>query len=203
MKRVRNPEQTRARLLEAGFLEIYKHGFQAASIDRILKHTSVTKGAFFHHFRTKKALGYAVVDEVIARMIADQWEVPLRDSTDPMATILQSFETGVRVLEAARPNLGCPLNNLAQEMSPIDSGFQKRTERVFKLWTDTFATAIRRAVKLGQVRKSVDPKSTALYLVAQIEGILSLAKNSQDPRVLRSGLKSMSRFIGLLLIPGR
>jgi len=67
-----------------------------------------------------------------------------------MATILQSFETGIRVLEVARPNLGCPLNNLAQEMSPIDSGFQKRTERVFKLWTDTFATAIRRAIRRSE-----------------------------------------------------
>ena len=200
MKRVRNAELTRGRLLQAGFLEIYKHGFQAASIDRILKHTSVTKGAFFHHFRTKKDLGYAVVDEVIAGMIADQWQAPLRDSDDPLATILRSFEAGIRVLEAVRPNLGCPLNNLAQEMSPIDSGFQRRTERVFKLWTDTFATAIRRAIKFGQVHRSVDPKSTALYLVAQIEGILSLAKNSQDPRVLHSGLKSMSRFVGLLRI---
>jgi len=124
-------------------------------------------------------------------------------STHPMATILQSFETGIRVLEVARPNLGCPLNNLAQEMSPIDSGFQKRTERVFKLWTETFAKAILRAIKLGQVRKSVDPKSAALYLVAQIEGILSLAKNSQDSRTLRSGLRSISGFIGHLLIPGR
>lgn len=198
MKRIRNAAQTRGRLLEAGFLEIYKHGFQAASIDRILDHTSVTRGAFFHHFPTKKDLGYAVVDEVIASMIAAQWEVPLRDSDDPLSTILRSFEAGIRVLQAARPNLGCPLNNLAQEMSPIDRGFQRRTERVFKLWKDTFAKAIRKAIKLGQVRKSVDPRSTALYLVAQIEGILSLAKNSQDPRVLRSGLKSMSRFVDSL-----
>lgn len=194
MKRTRNAEATRSRLLQAGFLEIYKHGYQAASIDRILEHTAVTKGAFFYHFPTKKDLGYAVVDEVIARMIAEQWEVPLRSSDHPLQTILDSFEAGIRVLEAARPNLGCPLNNLAQEMSPIDRGFQRRTERVFKMWIDTFAAALRRAIKLGQVRKSVEARSTALYLVAQIEGLLSLSKNSQDPRVLRTGLRSMSRF---------
>ena len=138
------------------------------------------------------------VGEMIATMIAAQWEVPLGDSDDPLDTILRSFEAGIRVLEAARPNLGCPLNNLAQEMSPIDRGFQRRTERVFKLWRETFAKAIRKAIRLGQVRKSIDARGTALYLVAQIEGILSLAKNSQDPRVLRSGLKSMSRFVASL-----
>src|SRR2546430_11523188 len=124
MKGTRNAAQTRGHLLQAGFQEIYKHGFQAASIDRILEHTSVTRGAFFYYFPTKKDLGYAVVDEVIATMIAAQWEVPLGDSDDPLDTILRSFEAGIRVLQAARPNLGCPLNNLAQEMSPIDRGFQ-------------------------------------------------------------------------------
>src|SRR5205814_9607948 len=103
MKRTRNAALTRGRLLEAGFLEIYKHGFQAASIDRILEHTSVTPGAFFHHFPTKKDLGYAVVDEAIAGMIAAQWEAPLRDSDDRLHTILRAFEAGIRVLEAPRP----------------------------------------------------------------------------------------------------
>jgi len=201
MKRIRDAERTRGRLLEAGFLEIYKHGLQAASVERIIEHTSVTKGAFFHHFPTKKDLGYAVVDEVISAMIAGQWQVPLRESAEPLRTILDSFEAGIRVLETARPNLGCPLNNLAQEMSPIDRGFQKRTERVFALWIETFASAIRRAIDLGQVRKTVDPQGTALYLVAQIEGILRLAKNSQDPRVLRSGLQSMTAFFETLANP--
>lgn len=88
-------------------------------------------------------------------------------------------------------------------MSPIDRGFQRRTERVFKRWIDTFAQAIRRAIGLGQVRKSVDPRATALYLVAQIEGILSLAKNSQNPRVLRKGMQSMSDFLETLRLPSR
>lgn len=200
MKRTRDAARTRQKLLEAAFTEIYRYGFQAASVDRILDHTSVTKGAFFHHFPTKRDLGYAVVDEVIASMIASQWDVPQRASDDPLETILDSFAGGIKFLAAARPNLGCPLNNLAQEMSPIDEAFRRRTEDVFRAWIDTYARAIRRAQRLGQVRKDVDPRTTALYLVAQVEGILSLAKNSQDPRVLRTGLKSMRAYLGTLRV---
>lgn len=57
--RVRDKDVTRARLLQAGFEEVYGHGFQAASTDRILERLDLTKGAFFHHFSSKQAFGYA------------------------------------------------------------------------------------------------------------------------------------------------
>ena len=63
----RNPDRTRERLLEAGFVEIYSRGFQPAGLDAIVERAGVTKGALYHHFPGKHALGYAVLDEVIGR----------------------------------------------------------------------------------------------------------------------------------------
>jgi TetR/AcrR family transcriptional repressor of nem operon len=82
----------------------------------------VTKGAFFHHFASKGAFGYSLVEEVLAQMIAAQWVAPLAASDDPLETIAAEFERGAAALKAQRPILGCPLNNLAQEMNPLDSG---------------------------------------------------------------------------------
>jgi TetR/AcrR family transcriptional regulator, transcriptional repressor for nem operon len=61
---------TRRRLLEIGQEEIYLHGFHGASLGVILARAEVTKGAFFHHFASKLAFGYSLVDEVLAEMIA-------------------------------------------------------------------------------------------------------------------------------------
>jgi AcrR family transcriptional regulator len=191
--RGRDKEVTRARLLQAGFEEVYAHGFQAASIDRILDRLDLTKGAFFHHFPTKQAFGYALVDETIADMIRAQWVAPLAASRDPLKTIAEAFEDGVRALEAAPRNLGCPLNNLAQEMSPLDEGFRLRTQQIFELWMTTYELALRRGQASGVVRASVDARSAAFSLVAEIEGILSLSRNSQDARVLRHGLRALIR----------
>jgi AcrR family transcriptional regulator len=191
--RVRDKELTRARLLAAGFEEVYERGFQAASIDRILERLEVTKGAFFHHFSSKAEFGYALVDETIASMIRAQWVDTLAVSTDPLTTISEAFEAGVKVLEAAPLNLGCPLNNLAQEMSPLDDGFRLRTQQVFELWMQTFELALRRGQVAGVVSTMIDPRATAFALVAEIEGILSLSRNSQDRRVLRLGLQNLQR----------
>jgi TetR/AcrR family transcriptional regulator, transcriptional repressor for nem operon len=191
----RDPEATRRLILEAGQQEIYLHGFQGASVDSILKQAGVTKGAFFHHFRTKTDFGYCVVDEILAGMIAGQWVGPLRSAADPLEAIAAEFERGVEFLRASRPILGCPLNNLAQEMNPLDEGFRARTSAVFGLWRATFEHAIGRGQRAGAVLGGIDAADAAHALVAQIEGTLSLARNSQDPADLTIGARGLRRHL--------
>lgn len=197
-KRVRNADETRAKLLQAGFEEVYRHGFQAASVDDVLRRVSVTKGAFFHHFPNKTEFGYALVDEVIAGMIRAQWVEPLSTSSDPLTTIADAFDGGARELARAPINLGCPLNNLAQEMSPLDDGFRLRTQHVFELWMQTYEMALRRGQVAGTVSTKIDPKAVAFALVAEIEGILSLSRNSQNQQALTIGAKNLRRRLDAL-----
>src|SRR5258708_39678385 len=89
--RRRDPDRTRERLLDAGFFEIYRHGFQAAGLDTIVDRAEVTKGALYHHFPSKHALGYAVLEEVIARFTDRRWIDPLSSPADPVAAIVESM----------------------------------------------------------------------------------------------------------------
>src|ERR1700732_4348202 len=89
----RDPERTRGRLLRAAFREMYRSGFRSADLDAILAAAGVTKGALYYHFDNKDALGYAVVDEVIASNLHQKWVQPLRNAKDPigvLARIVQS-----------------------------------------------------------------------------------------------------------------
>ena len=185
----RNPERTRKRLLQAAFQEIYRSGFRSADVDAILSAAGVTKGALYHHFDSKEALGYAVVDEVISSTTRNKWVQPLRAAKNPIDTLV-----GIIRSTSLRPEdfeCGCPLNNLAQEMSPIDEGFRKRTARVFKDWHRAITVALREGQRRRLVRNDVEADEAATSLIATYEGYLSLAKNSQDARVLRSGQRNL------------
>lgn len=197
----RDPAATRQRLLAAGQQEIYLRGFQGASVEAILARAGVTKGAFFHHFPTKAAFGYTVVEEVLAAMIAAQWADPLGETADPLETIAAEYERGIVMLGRQQPILGCPLNNLAQEMNPLDEGFRTRIQAVFAAWHAAFRQALERGQQRGTVRADVDACDTAHALVAQIEGTLSLARNSQNPEDLTSGCRSLRRFLESLRAP--
>src|SRR4030095_5203309 len=72
-RRTRAPDATRQKLLYAAFEEMYRSGFQAASLDAILAKAGVTKGALYHHFPDKAALGYAVVDEVVRAPVLEAY----------------------------------------------------------------------------------------------------------------------------------
>src|SRR5215470_11223210 len=81
----KDPEGTRARILQAAFQEFYKHGFQGGSLNHIVEIAGTTKGALFHHFAGKQELGYAVLDEVIGPVMHQRWVSTLVDSRDPLA----------------------------------------------------------------------------------------------------------------------
>jgi TetR/AcrR family transcriptional regulator, transcriptional repressor for nem operon len=187
--RSRDPVLTRQRLLQAASQEICHSGFRGSDLEGILNRAGVTKGALYHHFENKEALGHAVVDEVLAAGVRDKWLRPLERATNPidaLARIVQSTSTKPEWLRG-----GCPINNLAQEMSALDEGFRKRLAKLFSGWYDGIAAALREGQKRGLVRNEVDPRERAIFLVAVYEGYLSLAKNSQDARVLRAGKRTL------------
>ena len=175
---------TRQVILEAAYEEIHARGFQGASLSKILSSTSVTKGALYHYFPTKLALGYAVVDEILAEHIQQQWVQPLLKTDDPISNFKNIIlQTGGEITEGDI-QCGCPLNNLAQEMAPIDEGFRSRVETVYRSWRKGIESALLKGQEKGFVKKEVNVKSVSTMVVASLEGCMGLAKNAQSKKVL-------------------
>src|SRR5579859_1535753 len=133
-KKIRDLERTRAEILEAAFPLVLEHGFQGVSIDDIVAETRHTKGAFYHLFPTKLDLGYALVDEVVRPLIIERWVAPLDDFENPLEGMLSQIEKLIGRESPETLKLGCPLNNLVQEMTPLDAGFRKRLQSALDLW---------------------------------------------------------------------
>ena len=200
-RRLRDPDRTRERLLQAAFREVRRSGFQSAGINTILAATNVTKGALYHHFDSKEALGYAIVDEVIAKLVRDRWLLPLLSDGQPIDILIGI----VRRLPTRPADVGesCPLLNLAQEMSPLNEQFRKRLERLFLAWQEGIATLLRKGQSQGTVRRNLNPEETASFLVAMVEGHASLAKNAQNAKVWEVGTRNIVGWLKSLRAPSQ
>ncbi|OBS10525.1 TetR/AcrR family transcriptional regulator [Acidihalobacter prosperus] len=196
-----NPENTRQRLLCAAHREIYERGFQAASLERILADTGLSKGALYHHFDTKQALGIAVVEEVIAARVRREWIDPLMQAERPLDLLAGLLDRKQRDADPANVRLGCDLNNLIQEMSPCDEVFRNALHRVLQDWTDALTQALRRARALGQIRPEVDCKQAALFVIASMEGCAGLSKNLQDIEAYRGCMRTLGDYLAQLGTP--
>src|ERR1700683_107785 len=159
----RNSERTRALLLQAAFEEIYRSGFRSADLEAILAAAGVTKGALYYHFDNKEALGYAVVDEVMASDLHRKWVQPLRNTKDPIDALVRIVQSESLKREDVRR--GCPLLNLSQEMSGIDEGFSRRTARLFRDWHDAVAGALRAGQKRGLGGSDIEAEETAMLRI--------------------------------------
>jgi TetR/AcrR family transcriptional repressor of nem operon len=196
VRSVRNPDQTRRRILEAAFIEMYRNGFQGMRLDEVTAASELTKGALYHHFPNKQALGYAVVEEIIRPMMEAIWVEPLQQASDP----LQGLVNVIEHMPEAKPSemmiqYGCPLNNLAQEMSPLDEGFRQRLDQVFNIWHQVISDALQTARSKGIIREDIDCEDTATFVMAAMEGCIGIAKNAQSVDRLMACNRGLMQYL--------
>lgn len=194
----KTPDLTRQKLLEAAFAEIHRNGFQAASLAQILADIGLTKGALYHHFPDKKALGLAVVDEVIRPALAAMMFAPLAETREPLAALQALLAAKAAENDPMVVTLGCPLNNLMQEMSPVDEGFRLHLNGVFRDWVEVVAAALKRGKTAGEVRRDVDAEATAFFIVSALEGCIGMSKNTQSVTAYRGCLAQLGRYLDTL-----
>ncbi len=195
---IKNPDTTRQKLLQAAFTEIYRHGFQAASLTQILSDTGLTKGALYHYFPDKKELGLAVVEEIIRPLITEMMFHPIAETRQPLSTMQKLLIAKTAEDDPLTVALGCPLNNLMQEMSPVDETFRLHLNNLFQDWVTVVQKALTRGKESGEVRKDVDATETALFIVSALEGCVGMCKNTQSVPAFRGCLAQLGRFLDTL-----
>jgi TetR/AcrR family transcriptional repressor of nem operon len=191
---MRDPEKTRIQILSAAFDIVYKNGFRASSVKEIVSKAGVTEGAFFHHFHTKDDLGYALTDE-IKEMILERWIRPLVAYENPIQGMVVRYRKLLEATTDEELSLGCPLNNLTQEMSPVDSVFRDRLRAILGFWIDETERYLKIAQTRGFLRPSVNPREAAEFVVMVEEGSAALVKNLGDRRLYWSLYESFRQYM--------
>lgn len=198
MVRVRDPEGTRERLLEAAFGEIHTHGYTAASMDAIVERSGVTKGALYHHFGSKKGLAQALIDGPIRAMVVDAFLAPLSEGGDPIDGIRSCIDTQLEGMTDEHAVQGCPLNNLAQELTATDDDFQHQIDGVYEIWREALTEALARGQAAGQVRADVEVQEVATFVVAAVAGSAGFAKTSRSMEVGRASMRVLCDYLETL-----
>jgi TetR/AcrR family transcriptional repressor of nem operon len=198
-KRSRAPGATRRKILEAAFAEFYKNGFQGGSLNHIVRTAGTTKGALFHHFSGKQELGYAVVEEIIGPLLEQRWLEAVKDSNDPISALKKAFRHYVKTdIKSGSFLQGCPLNNVAQEMSPLDEGFRERIDQLYATWRKTYAAALADGMKAGKVRKDIVPQHVAALVVATQMGIWGTGKSSRSAALMTQAGEAVCGYLDSL-----
>jgi TetR/AcrR family transcriptional repressor of nem operon len=196
--RPRDGRQTREAILEAAAELMHLQGYQATSLDDVLRESGVGKGNFYYHFKSKEDLGYAILDQAIASFLGKTLEPCFSDVSTPRLDQIRCFLG--RVLAAQRERNcvgGCALGNLASELSDVHEGFRARLFGVFSAWRARLTQALAEAQAEGSVGSDCRPEAVAQFLVASLEGAILMTKLTKDIAVMEGCVDELRRYLTL------
>lgn len=178
---------TRERLVTTARDLVHASSYADVGVEDVCRAAGVNKGSLYHFFPSKQALGLAVLDrnwELMRGLLDEAFdaEAPPLDRLDAFLTAYASMMRTMREHLGATP--GCPLGNLAAELSAHEPDMRARIAEVLTAWTDRVASVVRDAQARGDVDPSFDATEAARGVVALVQGYGVLAKADDDPTAL-------------------
>lgn len=173
---------TRGTILQNAFDLIYIRGYQSTSIDDILATTNVTKGAFYYHFANKDQMGLAVINEIIFPEIYQGFIHPLKGSEKPAKDVYKMIRHILFDIPFFKVQNGCPLANLINEMSPLNTDFSEALNKISDKCIESLKDSFKHGRKAGKIRSGINEEGVAYFILSGYWGIRNLGKlrNSQD-----------------------
>jgi AcrR family transcriptional regulator len=174
----------RNRVLDVAAAAFQERGFGATSTHDIVREAGVTGGALHHHFPTKKSLALAVIGERVSPEVGEAWIARVRDAPSAAEGILAAFDDVRAALDAQGSVSGCPLGNLALELSLADEDLRAALSGEYGKWREAIADKLRGDIAQGKGDFASDPEAFANVVVAMFSGAMAIAKADQSSAAL-------------------
>lgn len=201
MARKANP-QTRDNLMEAAFGLVRQKGLSATSVDEICAAAGVSKGAFFHHFKSKEELAAAAADHWSAVTEAFFETAPYHAPEDPLERLLGYIDFRREMMGGEIAEFTCFVGTMAQEAwatsPPVAAAtWDSMRRHGEKLVPDIEAAMAARGLSEDGAA-GWSAQSLALHIVAVTQGAFILAKASGEAAPARASLDHLRRYIEML-----
>ncbi|MGH7719984.1 MAG: TetR/AcrR family transcriptional regulator [Gemmatimonadaceae bacterium] len=186
----------RAHIIDAATSLILRSGFQQTSVDDVIREAGLCgKGHFYHYFKSKEELGFAVLERQFGRF-AEEGLVLLRDPLrDPLERLNGFIDAVVATHAEQRAEGGCPFGNLGAEMADANEGFRIRIATVFDRWAEQIQAL------LWEVRPRLvadaDTARLSRFIIATLEGALLMSKVQREREDLEGIAEDLKRFVAM------
>jgi len=187
---------TREQILQVVFDDLRIHGYQGLRPDKVVaEKLQLTKGSLYYHFKQGKLqIGHAIVDEILYPRYTAPW-LGLTTYDGHPIDYLQEVLLHLRQHFTDQHLYGCPLNNLIQEMSPLEEGFRLRLQRITDEIETQLEAGIARGIAQKQIRPGTDPKAVGQFVLAAIEGAYTVAKVAREPEAFMRCMDQLGGYL--------
>lgn len=198
MKQELKSELSKQLIIDQAFQLFYENGFKTTSIETIMKTTSLTKGAFYHHYKNKKELALAVISSKLQNRVYEAMILPLYENGDVLVLLEDTFLKRMKSFSFYDKKHGCPMNNMINEIATFESAYQEALKNVIENWKQALITLINRGKEENRIQPHLSSSAIAVYLISAFEGIRGIRKLYDDDIIIDDYLLGLSDYINHL-----
>jgi TetR/AcrR family transcriptional repressor of nem operon len=191
----------RQKLLDAALSVIREKGYSSTSVDELCAEAGVTKGAFFHHFRTKDALAVAAANHWSNITGALFETAPYHRHTDPLDRVLGYLDFRKGILQGEIAEFTCLVGTMVQEVYGTNPDIREACEASISGHVAKVEEDIAAAMKRHRIRAAWTAESLALHTQAVLQGAFILAKAKGGAAIAAASIDHVHRYIELLFQP--
>jgi TetR/AcrR family transcriptional regulator, transcriptional repressor for nem operon len=188
----------RTKILASALAVLRGKGYAATSVDDLCAAAGVTKGAFFHHFKSKEDLAVAAADYWSETTAAFFASAPYHAHGDPLQRLLGYIDFRKAILIGDIPEFTCLAGTMVQETYATNPSIRDACARAILDHAKTLEADIAAAVAARAVTPSWSAKSLALHTQAVLQGAFILAKAKGGAQVAAESVDHLRRYVELL-----
>lgn len=200
MVRTATPD-ARTKLLDAALGVIRTKGYSATTVDELCAAAGVTKGAFFHHFKSKDALGVAAAEHWSEITGAAFVDAPYHHHADPLERVLGYVAFRKELLQGRVPEFTCLVGTMVQETYETTPAIRDACDRSISAHAATLEADIEAAMCERNMVPDWTAQSLALHTQAVLQGAFILAKAKGGSDIAADSIDHLTRYLKLLFSP--
>jgi TetR/AcrR family transcriptional regulator, transcriptional repressor for nem operon len=190
--------ESKTKLLDAALHVIRAKGYTATRLEDICEAAGLTKGSFFHHFKSKEDLGLAAAAYWGDRTSAFFASAPFHQFSDPLDRLLAYVDFRKAILQGDLPDFTCLVGTMVQEIYDTHPDLREACNKSISDHAATLAPDIEEAMLQRGIQASWTAESLALYMQACIQGAFILAKAKHGPEIAAACIDHLRWYIELL-----
>jgi TetR/AcrR family transcriptional repressor of nem operon len=192
---------SKTKLLDAALTVIRTKGYSATTVDDICHAAGVTKGSFFHHFKSKDELALAAAGHFSDMADGIFASAPYRAASDPAERVLGYIDFRAAMLQFEIPQYTCLLGTMVQEAYLTHPAIREACDRHMTAHVAMVAKDIAEAKRLYAPKAAWSPESLAFYTQAVLQGAFILAKAKQNSVVAAEAIAHLRDHMETLITP--
>lgn len=189
-------------MIDAAHALVRRQGFAATSVEQICMAAGVTKGAFFHHFASKEALGVAAAQAWTARA-APLFDLPAHvRADDPLDRLLGHIDMRMAMIDGPADGFTCFVGTMVQESFASSEAIRKACEDSIAAYCDALSIDIQAAIDRHGIAAGVTACDLAWHVQSVLQGAFIIAKATGDPQTAHASIAHLRRYVAMLFGEG-